>query len=609
MLKPACLRRAQLARAAADPPQTGSGCRSATEAHSQPAASPGRWRRRIWRHATLLLAVVLLTVGSPVFGGIEGLTQPEARKLEPGAGNQIDGVPVLLDGQPIFSIRRGIAGFTAEERAQTITQRLKNLATDQSKDLADLAIRENEDDNSLYLGIGSDVLLTINERDAQARRLTKEQVAEQALEKIKTALSRYRQDRKPAQLLRSGFYAAVASVAALVASALITHGSGRIFPIIGRSMTTHLPGIRFRSAEIVSPSAISSFALQGLKIVRLVVLLVIFFGWTTFILRLFPWTRAFGESIVDYFFGAAELVLVAFGNYLPNIFVLAIIVVFAYYLLRIIKPLFVVIEQGSLIIPGFYADWAKPTYNLLVMLVIALAAILGFPFLPGFNTPAFQGITVFISLLLSLGSTSVINNMVGGVILSYTRPFRLGDHIRVGEVIGDIVEKNFLAVRVMTPANQVITIPNSTLLTSDVVNFNISSREMGRSLILQATITLGYDVPWRQVYATLIQAALSTRHILPDPSPFVLQTELGDHAIRYQLNAFTSEPNQMVFIYSELYQNIQDKCNEAGIEILSPDYTAIRDGNASTMPTEYRSADYVAPPFRIAPPHSQLPAP
>ncbi|MFM7393367.1 MAG: mechanosensitive ion channel family protein [Cyanobium sp.] len=339
------------------------------------------------------------------------------------------------------------------------------------------------------------------------------------------------------------------------------------------------------------------------------VLLALLFAWATFILRLFPWTRAFGESIVDYFFAAAELVLAATVNYLPNLFVLAIIIVIAYNFLRIIKPLFLAIEQGSLEIPGFYADWAKPTYNLLVLFVIALAAILGFPFLPGFDSPAFRGITVFLGLLLSLGSTSVINNMLGGVILIYTRPFRLGDHIRVGDVIGDIVEKNFLAIRVCTPANQVITIPNSTLLTSGVINFNFSSRELSRSLILQTTVTLGYDVPWRQAYASLIEAALATVHILPEPSPFVLQTKLGDHAISYQLNAFTSEPNLMVSIYSELHQNIQVKCNEAGIGILSPGYTAVRDGNASTIPSEYLPADYVAPPFRIAPPNSQPPTP
>jgi small-conductance mechanosensitive channel len=194
--------------------------------------------------------------------------------------------------------------------------------------------------------------------------------------------------------------------------------------------------------------------------------------------------------------------------------------------------------------------------------------------------------------------------MLGGVILIFTRPFRIGDHIRVGDVIGDVVEKNFLAIRICTPSNQVITIPSSTLLNSEVINFNISSRELNRNLILQTSVTLGYDVPWREATTSLIEAAVATRHILPEPAPFVLQTKLGDHAISYQLNAFTSEPNQMVFIYSELHQNIQDRFNENGIEILSPSYTSIRDGNMSTIPAEYLPSDYAAPPFRIATPNN-----
>jgi small-conductance mechanosensitive channel len=565
---------------------------------------PGQSRRTTWRALALLAVVVLLTLGAPVLGRAESQSKPQALELQAGAGQQIDGVPVLLDGQPILFIRRGIAGFTAEERAQTITQRLKRLANDDSVDLADLLIRESTDDNSVYLSIGSDVLLTINERDAQASRLTQRQVAEQSLQKIKAALSRYRQDRAPRQLLRNALYVALASGAVLVVGTVIIQGSGRIFPIIGRFITGHCPGISFRRVEIISPSTISSFGLQALRTGRLLVLLAIVFAWATFILRLFPWTRAFGESILGYFFAATELVLTAVGNYLPNIFVLVIIVVIAYYFLRIIKPFFVAIEQGSLLIPGFYADWAGPTYKLLALFVIALTAIVGFPFLPGFNSPAFQGITVFLGLLLSLGSTSVINNMLGGVILIFTRPFRIGDHIRVGDVIGDVVEKNFLAIRICTPSNQVITIPSSTLLNSEVINFNISSRELNRNLILQTSVTLGYDVPWREATTSLIEAAVATRHILPEPAPFVLQTKLGDHAISYQLNAFTSEPNQMVFIYSELHQNIQDRFNENGIEILSPSYTSIRDGNMSTIPAEYLPSDYAAPPFRIATPNN-----
>jgi small-conductance mechanosensitive channel len=234
---------------------------------------------------------------------------------------------------------------------------------------------------------------------------------------------------------------------------------------------------------------------------------------------------------------------------------------------------------------------------LLAALVIALAAVLAFPFMPGFSSPAFQGISVFLGLLLSLGSTSAISNVIGGVILIYTRAFRIGDHIRVGDVIGDIIEKSFLAVRICTPANQIITIPNSSLLSNKVVNYNLSARDLSRALILQTTITLGYDLPWRQAHATLIAAALASEHILREPPPFVLQTNLGNDAISYQLNAYTANPNLMVLIYSELHQHIQDQCAAHGIEILSPTYASLRDGSASTIPTPDASAPE-APPER-----------
>ncbi|MFM7640531.1 MAG: mechanosensitive ion channel family protein [Cyanobium sp.] len=320
-----------------------------------------------------------------------------------------------------------------------------------------------------------------------------------------------------------------------------------------------------------------------------------------------------GDGVAGYVAQSAELVLTAIGNYLPNLFVVAIIFSLVYYSLRAIKPFFNAIERGSLVIPGFYADWASPTYNIFMALVIALAAILAFPYMPGFNSPAFQGVTVFLGLLLSLGSTSVITNVLGGIILIYTRAFRVGDHIRVGEVIGDIIEKNFLAIRICTPTNQIITIPNSALLSNKVANYNISSRDLSRCLILQSTITLGYDVPWRKVHATLIEAALATVHILADPAPFVLQPSLDNHYVTYQVNAYTNEPNLMVFIYSELHQHIQDKCNENGIEILSPAYSALRDGNRSTIPETYLPGEYAAPPFRVdttpqPTPHAHSPA-
>jgi small-conductance mechanosensitive channel len=546
------------------------------------------------------MAAALLILSTPLIAGSPGLGQPTPAYLQSQQEQRIDGFPVLMDGREILSVRRAIAGFSAEERAQTISRRLHRVAQNEAISLDQLTIQRNADDPSVFLSVGPEVLLTITEQDAKARRSTPEALAEQLLPIIRAAISQYREDREPRQLARHALYALVASLAFLLISAAMIKISGKLFPWLGRFIAARVPGFQMKNVEIISPVAIASFGLQTLKFLRLTLLLLLFFFYTTFILRLFPWSRAVGESVMEYFYQALELALSATANYLPNLFIVAIIATIAYYLLCALKPCFAAIERGTLVIPGFYADWARPTYNLLVMLVLALSAVLAFPYLPGFNSPAFRGVSVFLGLLLSLGSTSAITNVIGGVILIYTRAFRIGDHIRIGDVIGDIIETNFLAVRICTPSNQVITIPNATLLSNKVVNYNISSRELNRSLILQSSVTLGYDVPWRKAHDTLITAALSTEHVLQEPTPFVLQTSLDNDHVSYQVNAYTDDPNHMVFIYSQLHQNIQDKCKKNGIEILSPTYTAFRDGNRSTMPEDDLPKADVAPPFPVA---------
>lgn len=559
-----------------------------------PVATPARIS------LTVFVAVVVVALSAFLHGlfqtpaqaqiELQAPVQQESLVPQPQAKPPIDGVPILLDGREVLTLRRGIAGFSLQERAETINRRLKRFAQDDTRSIESLSFQQRADDDFWYLSAGQDVLLTINERDAQASRLTAKALAEQSLQQIKAALRQYRQDRKPGQLLRHSLYALIASVGFLAFCFVVIRLSGRLFPLLARLIARRVPAIRLNQVEIVSAKAIAQVWLQVLTLLRLLLLLLGFFYLAAFILRLYPWTRAVGEDILGYFYGSLELVLTAFGNYLPNLFIVAMILFLGFSLLRALRPFFMAVDRGSLAIPGFYAEWGKPTFNLLSALVIALAAVLAFPFLPGFSSPAFQGVSVFLGLLLSLGSTSAISNVIGGIILIYTRAFRIGDHIRVGDVIGDIIEKNFLAVRICTPANQIITIPNASLLSNKVVNYNLSTRDLSRALILQTTITLGYDVPWRQAHATLIAAALASEHILQEPPPFVLQTNLGNDAISYQLNAYTTNPNLMVLIYSELHQNIQDQCAANRIEILSPTYAALRDGSATTIPAAEASA-------------------
>jgi small-conductance mechanosensitive channel len=255
------------------------------------------------------------------------------------------------------------------------------------------------------------------------------------------------------------------------------------------------------------------------------------------------------------------------------------------------------VGKGTITWSGFYPEWADPTSKIIRFLILAVTIVVVFPYLPGSRSPAFQGITIFIGVLLSLGSTSAVANIIGGVILTYTRAFHIGDRVRIADTTGDVVEKTLLATRIRTIKNEFITVPNSMVLGSHIVNF--SSADDAASLILHTSVTIGYDAPWRTVHALLIAAALRTPSIIKEPAPFVLQTSLNDFYVTYELNAYTSEALRMAFTYAELHQNIQDCFNESGVEIMSPHYASLRDGNSTTIPAQSRPKSYSARAFRF----------
>ena len=358
-----------------------------------------------------------------------------------------------------------------------------------------------------------------------------------------------------------------------------------------------LKGFKFQRVEIFTASQLTSFLLGVNKYVRYGVNILLVFAYLTGVFSVFPQTRGVVMKMLASIFDIVQSAWQGLMDYLPSLLNLIVIIFATYYLLKFMRFIFHEIEKGTITFAGFHADWALPTYQMMRFVVIAFALVVAFPFLPGSGSPAFQGVSVFVGLLFSLGSTSVVANIVSGVVLTYTRSFRMGDRVKIADTVGDIIEKGLLVTRIRTIKNVEITIPNSMVMGSHIINYSTVSQEHG--LILNTTVTLGYDIPWRLIHETLIKAAQTTPGILPEPRPFVLQTSLDDSYVSYELNAYTNQPNRMAVIYSELHQNIQDFCNEAGIEILSPLYGALRDGNPSTIPADYLPKEYKAPPFKI----------
>ncbi len=248
-------------------------------------------------------------------------------------------------------------------------------------------------------------------------------------------------------------------------------------------------------------------------------------------------------------------------------------------------------------LPGFYADWANPTYQIIKVLIIAFMLVVIFPYLPGSDSPIFKGVSVFLGFLFTFGSAGSLSNIISGLVLTYMRLFKIGDRVKIADVTGDVIEKSLLVTRIRTTKNEIISIPNSTIMNSPTINYSSDAQDKG--LIMYTTVTIGYDVPWRDMHQALTDAALRCELVLKEPAPFVLQTSLDDFYVSYQVNLYTREANRQAFIYSELHKHIQDVCNERGIEIMSPHYRSERDGNMSTIPASYLPKEYKAPGFNL----------
>lgn len=513
------------------------------------------------------------------------------------SGNLIDGFPVVLDNEVLFKVREGVPSIaSAEERAQIISQRLANIASDPS--VSPDTIQSDEQGDATVVRAGKTVLFTVSNNDAAAYNQSRQAFAEDAAKIIRTAVAEYRDERSVQKLILGITFTLLSTFALLLFLKLQQRLFAKGLARIKAARADDRLALRIQSFQLLSSSATSYLLTGFVKLVKLALILGAFYLYSAFVLKQFPATRPLGEQIFSRIAQQINEFSEGFAQYLPNLIALGIVAFLTYYTIDFAK--LVIGELGrDDAYSWFYPEWTQPTNRLATFFILVIALVIAGPYLPGYGSSAFQGISIFLGALITLGSSSAVANVFAGIILIYTRAFQIGDIIRIGDTLGEVTEKSLFVTRLLSWKQEIITIPNLSVLNSNVVNYTAISRESGGYLLLYTTITLGYDVPWQKVYEVMIKAAEATSHIVSEPRPFVLQTSLNDYHISYELNAYTNRPELMPFIHSELHQNLQDYCNQAGIEILSPAYWAIRDGNHSTMPADYLPADYVTPPFQI----------
>lgn len=344
---------------------------------------------------------------------------------------------------------------------------------------------------------------------------------------------------------------------------------------------SHVQPLRIQRQEILSAAEVATILNHALLAMSWLIRLWIVLGLINTLLGLFEWSRAASEAFAGAVVGVLAGLWGGFVDYLPDLLTAAVIVAIAFGLIRLCRLVFQGVERRRIKVPGFYPEWSRTSYNLLRLMIIALTVVVVFPYLPGSDSPAFQGVSIFVGVLLSLGSTSAVANVVAGVVITYTRAFRVGEFVRISDIEGKVIERTAFVTRIRTAKNVEVSLPNASIMADKVINYSTQAEKSG--ITLHTGVTIGYDVPWPKVQELLLSAAAATAEIETEPAPYVLQTSLDDNYVAYELNAFTRRADLRPQIYSELHANILDAFHTAGVEITSPHYRAVRDGNEPAM--------------------------
>ncbi len=506
------------------------------------------------------------------------------------------GFPVIgAANDTLFFIYEKIGSYQPEVRAENISERILKLAED---DLAQFdSITTFSHGTIVDIILDETIIMSVSEDDAAANNTTMLALAEQYAVIIKNALIEAKKEGSIIRLLtRIGLVILVLGGTYLIYF-LVVRGFRKLNVFVYLKREKWLKDLTYKKYTFLTVEQEMSAILFLLKIIKWFVFLILLYFVLPLVFSIFPFTRGWANVLLNLIWSPFKSVILAIWNYLPNLFTILVIFFVMRYFIRFVKYIFTEIKKQHLKLPGFYPEWAMPTFGIVRFLLLAFMVVLIFPYLPGSDSAIFKGVSVFLGVLFSLGSSSAIANMIAGLVITYMRPFQIGDRIKISDITGDVVEKTLLVTRLKTVKNEVITIPNSSILSGNTINYSSVAKKEG--LILYTTITIGYDVPWKDMHAALIEAAERTEFLLKDPKPFVLQTSLDDFYVSYQINAITKTPKKQALIYSMLHQNIQDVCNEKGIEIMSPHYRADRDGNKSTIPENYLSKDYVIPGFNV----------
>ena len=507
------------------------------------------------------LGVVVL-----LLAGFVGAAHAQA----PGGLSVDDGVstsPVELDGTVLFRVR-GVSALPADERARGIHDRIVRVAANPS--IPAESVRVVQTDETVRILAGDQTIMGVVEADASLEQVTPAELSAALVYRLREAIVTYREARSPAALRG----AAVSTAAATILVGALTAGLLWFWRWLDRLLTrrlqAHIHSVGIQSFEIVRADRIWKAVRSALMGLRTIPLLAIGLVYVGYVLGQWPRTRGFARDMVGFALAPLETIGQGILANIPSLVFLAVLFFLIRFALKLIRLFFEAVSRGAVVLSGFDAEWGQPTYKIVRVAIIAFALVVAYPYIPGSESAAFKGVSLFLGIVFSLGSSTAISNIIAGYMMTYRRAFKMGDRVRIGDIVGDVIEMRLQVTHLRSVKNEEIVVPNSQILGAEVLNYSSLARTDG--LILHTEVGIGYETPWRQVEAMLLAAAERTSGLLTEPKPFVLLKKLGDFAVVYELNVYCQEVRAMNALYTALHRNILDVFNEYGVQIMTPAY-------------------------------------
>ena len=519
-----------------------------------------------------VLVVALLALGQLITGAVAASETASSA-----------GAWVLLDGQRVLEVRVAAGAQSPTDLARRISRELLQMARDNSRSPGDLVVEEQPP----YWMVAERQAdgrilprLAVDERAARRFDLSQRALAELYRDQLQAAIRQYRSRHSLQAWLRGTALALLVLLIYLGWLLWQRQLHGRLH----RLLLQRSPALHVGSTQLLDPAQLRPILLLALNLLHWTLLLLISYLLIPLLLGFFPPTQILAAGLRSQILAVLRALGAALFAVVPNLLAVGLILGLTVLLLRASNAWFRALDQERVRLPGFYPEWGRPTGRIAAVLIVMAGLVVAYPYIPGTGSRTFQGAGLFVGLLAALGSSAVAANIISGLMLIYTRAFQEGDRVEINGVLGVVQDRALLVTRICTPRHELVSIPNSTVIGASIINFSLASREIYRPVAVATTVTIGYDVPWRQVHALLLAAARSVDGISTDPEPFVLQTSLNDFHISYELNASVVDVNQYRETLSALLGAIQDQFAAADVEILSPGYHAMRNGNRSTVP-------------------------